>query len=301
MSSLYKKKLAIIHAKVDKLATKGKDQIWEYHKLIDEYINRGDYDNFTQSLYYFYGIDVAKYNGNITDIKNMTWSEILFQTRNSFQKKIRRIYESKEVFQQGYDIYSDSVVQLGLQISEPLSSTYSVTNSTQSVTPNRVGDYIYFTINDTNIYGMEVFKCEWILQDDILQPFLGTTQLFQKFKILATQSSYKTEISIYHGRQYLVRTFSRNNNFQYTLLNYKLDVSRNTVLGQLIEIESFTNDPAYFLQDKILASYQGFKKTYLEVIKTGTASIFVTYENPKLTEEQNLIKRYEAAITYLVS
>ncbi len=307
MSSDIRKKLEKLFNKIDKLAQKGKDKIYEYHQLVDEFIERGDFDNFTQTLYYYYDIDVSIYQGNIPDLKKKTWSEILFQTNTPFQKKLKRLYDSKVVYQQGFDVYSDAVVTLGFNISSPLSTTYSVTSSTQSITPYRVDDKIYFDVNHNfatssiPVYTMELFKCEWLTIDGVEQPYPKTLELFQRFKVLATQSTYLTEMSIYHGRQYLVKTFARNSNMQFTELNYKLDVTRNSLLGQIIEIDSYTDDPAYYQKDKGLAKFQGLRKTYLEVTKTGTASVYVTYENPAFTEDQNLLKRYEAAITYLIS
>lgn len=301
MSSKTRSTLSKISARIMKLAVKGKDQISEYHKLVDEFIERGDFDNYTQTLYYYFSIDVTKYNGNILDIKNKTWPDILFQTNTPLQKKIKKIYDDRQVFQQGFDVYSDSVVTIGLTISQPLSSTFSVTSSTQSVTPSRTGNYIYFTTNDPEIYRMELFKCEWITTNGVEQPFAKTLQLFQRFKMFATQSAYLTEISIYHGRQYLVRTFSRNSNIQFTELNYKLSVTRNTLLGQIIEVDSYEQDPAYYYRDPVLAVGSGDRKTFLEVRKTGTSSIYVTYQNPLWNEQQNLLKRYEVAVDYLIS
>lgn len=301
MSLETRKKLEKIFKKVDTLAQKGKDKLYEYYQLVDEFIDRGDFDNFTQTLYYYYDIDVSIYNGDIPKLKMNSWSEILFQTKTPFQKKIKRLYDSKSVYQQGFDVYSDSVVTLGFSFSTPLSSTYSNTSSTQSVVPSRVGDKIYFTINDNNIYSMELFKCEWITLDGIIQPYPKTLELFQRFRILATQSVYLTEMSIFHGRQYLIKTFSRNSNLQFTQLNYRLDVSRNSLLGQILEVDRYTDDPAYYEKDKGLAKFQGLRKTYLEVTKTGTYSIYVTYDNSAFTEDQNLLKRYEVAITYLLS
>ncbi len=308
MSSAIRKKLLKIYTKIDKLAVKGKDQIYEYHKLIDEYIDRGDFDNFTQTLYYYYTIDVSKYNGNILDIKNKTWPDVLFETNSTFQKKLKKVYNDSKTYQQGYDVYSEDVNTLSFQVSSPLSVTYSITNSTQSLVPSRVGNQIFFTYNDPgfvsptySVYGMELYKCEWITVNGIEKPFNKTLELFQTFRILATQSTYLTEMSVSHGREYLVRIFSRNSNLQFTQLNYKLSVTKNTLLGQITEVDDYQQDVKYYNQNSNLAQYLGLKNIYLEVTKTGTASVYVTYTNPAYTPEQNLLKRYEVALTYLLS
>lgn len=300
MSSDIRKKLEKYYYKIDKLAVKGKDRIFEYYKLVDEFIDKGEFDSFNQTLYYYYEINTSIYNGDIPKLKNKTWETILFQTNSSFQKKLKSLYDSKSVYQQGFDIYSDSVQTMGFQISEPLSVTYSVTTSTQSVTPFRYNDKIYFTVSD-DIYHMELFKCEWIVIDGIEQPYQKTLELFQRFRITASYSTYLSEMSTTHGRQYLVRTYSRNQNVDFTRLNYKLDVSRNSLLGQIMEIDTFSPQSNYYLQSKGFASKMGLGKTLLDVTKTGTYSVLIDTNSDSLSEEANLLNRYRIAIEYLLS
>lgn len=300
MSSDIRKKLEKYYYKIDKLAVKGKDRIFEYYKLVDEFIDKGEFDSFNQTLYYYYEINTSIYNGDIPKLKNKTWEAILFQTNSSFQKKLKSLYDSKSVYQQGFDIYSDSVQTMGFQISEPLSVTYSVTTSTQSVTPFRYNDKIYFTVSD-DIYHMELFKCEWIVIGGIEQPYQKTLELFQRFRITASYSTYLSEMSTTHGRQYLVRTYSRNQNVDFTRLNYKLDVSRNSLLGQIMEIDTFSPQSNYYLQSKGFASKMGLGKTLLDVTKTGTYSVLIDTNSDSLSEEANLLNRYRIAIEYLLS
>jgi hypothetical protein len=300
MSSDIRKKLEKYYNRIDKLAVKGKDKIFDYYNLVDEFIDKGEFDNFNQTLYYYYEINTSIYNGDLPKLKNKTWDLILFQTNSSFQKKLKSLYDSKSVYQQGFDIYSESVQTMGFQISEPLSVTYSVTTSTQSVTPFRYNDKIYFTISD-DIYHMELFKCEWILIDGIEQPYQKTLELFQRFRVSASYSTYLSEMSTTHGRQYLVRTYSRNQNVDFTRLNYKLDVSRNSLLGQIMEIDTFSPQSNYYFQNKGFANKMGLGKTLLDVTKTGTYSILIEDNNDSLSEEANLLNRYRIALDYLLS
>jgi hypothetical protein len=300
MSSDIRKKIEKYYNRIDKLAVKGKDKIFDYYNLVDEFIDKGEFDNFNQTLYYYYEINTSIYNGDLPKLKNKTWDLILFQTNSSFQKKLKSLYDSKSVYQQGFDIYSESVQTMGFQISEPLSVTYSVTTSTQSVIPFRYNDDIYFTISD-DIYHMELFKCEWILIDGIEQPYQKTLELFQRFRISASYSTYLSEMSTNHGRQYLVRTYSRNQNVDFTRLNYKLDVSRNSLLGQIMEIDTFSPQSNYYFQNKGFANKMGLGKTLLDVTKTGTYSILIEDNNDSLSEEANLLNRYRIALDYLLS
>jgi len=213
---------------------------------------------------------------------------------------LKVLYDSKNVYQQGFDIYSDSVQTMGFQISLPLSVTYSVTTSTQSVTPFRYNDNIYFTVSN-DIYHMELFKCEWIVIDGIEQPYQKTLELFQRFRISASYSTYLSEMSTSHGRQYLMRTYSRNQNVDFTRLNYKLDVSRNSLLGQIMEIDTFSPQSNYYLQSKGFATKMGLGKTLIDVTKVGTYSVLIDTNDDSFSEEANLLNRYRIAIDYLLS
>ncbi len=87
---------------IDKLAKKGKDQIYEYYKLIDEFINKEEYGYLEQTLYLYYKIEIINYT--VDDVKRKTWKEILFQTNSSFQTKLKKMYDSKKVYQTSFDI-----------------------------------------------------------------------------------------------------------------------------------------------------------------------------------------------------
>lgn len=300
MSSDIRKRLEKIYVKINKLAVKGKDRAVDYYALVDEFIDRGDFDDFTQTLYYYYEVDVTKYRDNIFDIKRRTWKDIQFQTTSNVQRKLKKLFDSNNLYQQGYDVYGDGINTISFNVSSPLSVTYSVTSSTQSISINRTGQQIYFTTNDSQIYSMELWKCQWSVINGLEQPVPKTLELFQRFNVYATQSTYLTELSVFHGRQYLIKTSARNTNIQFTSLNYKLDVDKNILLGQIKEVDVIIDDQRYLQKNNFISKYDGSLKTYLEVIK-GTFSIYVTYENPQLSEEQNLIKRYEAAISYLIS
>jgi hypothetical protein len=119
-----KSKIEKIFNKIDKLATKGKDQIQEYYKLIDELVDKGEYSYLEQCLCIFYEIEASSFS-NVGDIKTKTWNDILFLTNTSFSKKLKKLYDSKNVYQTAFDIHSDSVSIVGLVVSSPLSITPS--------------------------------------------------------------------------------------------------------------------------------------------------------------------------------
>jgi hypothetical protein len=102
-----KKKIEKIYSQIDKLATKGKEYIYEYYKLIDDLISKGEYNYYEMTLFYKYNISIID-NSNIKDSRSKTWNEILFQTNSSVSKKVKKILDTKGVYQMGFDIYKDS-------------------------------------------------------------------------------------------------------------------------------------------------------------------------------------------------
>lgn len=102
-----RKKIQKIFNQIDRLAVKGKEQIFEYHKLIDDLISKGDYNYFDLTLFYSYNININDYL-NLTDIKNKTWEEILFQTNSSISKKIKKMLDAKGVYQVGFNFFKES-------------------------------------------------------------------------------------------------------------------------------------------------------------------------------------------------
>ena len=297
-----KKKIEKIFNKIDKLATKGKDQIQEYYKLIDELIDKGEYSYLEQCLCIFYEIEASSFS-NVGDIKTKTWNDILFLTNTSFSKKLKKLYDSKNVYQTAFDIHSDSASIVGLTTSLPLSITYSTTSSTQSVTPSKNGNYVYLNTNDESVYKLDIFRAEWDMVDGTYQPIPRSLIPLQTIEVFATQSLYQTEIPISHGREYLVKSYSRKSlPNTFVRLNYKLTITKNSLIGKIVEIDTLTQKGEYFLQNKEFAKVMGNRTTYLEAIKTGaTQSYIINSESPSLSEEQNLINRYKIAVEYLLS
>lgn len=297
-----KKKIEKIFNKIDKLATKGKDQIQEYYKLIDELIDKGEYSYLEQCLSKFYEIEASSFS-NVVDVKTKTWNDILFLTNSSFSKKLKKLYDSKNVYQIAFDIHSDSASIVGLTVSLPLSITYSTTSSTQSVIPSKNGNYVYLNTNDESVYKLDIFRAEWDIVDGIYQPIPRSLKQLQTIEVFATQSLYQTEIPISHGREYLVKSYSRKSlPNTFVRLNYKLTITKDSLIGKIVEIDTFTQKGEYFLQNKEFAKVMGNRVTYLEAIKTGaTQSYIITSESLSLSEEQNLINRYKIAVEYLLS
>jgi hypothetical protein len=124
-----KKQIDRVYSKIDKLAKKGRDQIFEYIKLIDDLINKGNYGYFEQCLNIYYGIDTIKKYNNVIDIKANTWSLILFKTQNRFAVNLKSLYDSKGVYQVGLDFYTS----IGLSASIHIGQIQQITKYNQDI------------------------------------------------------------------------------------------------------------------------------------------------------------------------
>ncbi len=179
------KKINKIYNQIDKLATKGKEYVYEYYKLIDDIISKGNYSYLEVVFFYFYNIDINDEEFlSVDDVKKKTWNTVLFYTNSSLAKKIKKVYDDKSVYQVGFDIFKE------------------------------------------------------------------------------------------------------------------ID---NTKLGQIVEVDQFSPDSKYYIQNKDFARLMGTRVTYLEVTKTGaTSSVIIDTTDVKLSEENNLVNRYKNAINYLL-
>jgi len=298
---------------IDKIAKKGKDQIYEYYKLVDEFINKGEYGYFEQTLSLYYNIDIVDYKG-VDDVKRKTWPIILFQTNSSFQTKLKKMYDSKKVYQTSFDIYSQDIGHIQVPLSGPLGSTYSPISSTQSISIVNSSGQFYFETTDTDIFKVDIYQTKWVDVNGTEVP--STRRLIDQISVIATQSSYKTQIPAYES-QYLVSVSTRP---PLVVTNYKLELINDSYLGQIKEFEEYTPDVKYLIENMEFAKLMNQRKAYLEVTKGNTVYIIdsATHSNPSSLpssvgvvyvvvpdvsqiEDQNLLNRYSAAVDILLS
>lgn len=293
MSKEIRKKLEKIYTQIDKLAKKGKDNIFEYHKFVDDIINKGQYGDFEQCLYYYYEIDISD-STDFTLMKKNTWKEILFQTNSTFATKLKKIYDDRYVYQMSYDIYHEIT---GLTISIPLTTTYSISSVTQSISSSISGEFIYLNNIIESIYQIDIFKTSWgVTNSTYIFGSPSSSTLIQS--ISTTQSSYITSIPISYGQEYQIKSHYRTN----LEIDYKLVVTKNHLLGQIKETYEYTGDTKSLIDNKEYAKLMNTRKTYLEVLKSGYATAsMVTTDDDAISNEQNLLNRYTIAVDLLLS
>jgi hypothetical protein len=288
-----KRKTGKIYSQIDRLAKKGKDQLFEYYKLIDEIINKSEYGFFEQTLYIYYNIDPNSYR-SVDEIKKKTWPEILFQTNSSFQTKLKKIYDQKKVYQTGFEIYSIDLSYLQITTSSPMSQTFSVISTTQSVSFTRTDDFIYFNTTDSDIFKLDLYKTgEWIDINGVSAP--SSRRLIEQISV--TQSSTKLQIPTTHEGEYLVSVNSRS---PLVITNYKVSLSNDSLLGQIKEYDIYNPEVKYLVQNIDLAKAMGQKRTNLDVIKNNVVTTLSDYDET-ISEEQNLLNKYTIAIDILLT
>lgn len=285
-----RKQIDSIFRKIDKIALKGKDSFLEYYTLVDDLSKSGDYDNLLQCLYTHYEIDINKLP-TVDSVKKNTWNKILLMTQSLMSKRIKKLYDSKQVYQTGYDIWSSDPNFISIDLSNPLTATYSAATASAGITITRSNNTLNLNITNNNIYDITLYKTTWTD---------GQPSDLNKFQVITgiTQSTYKLEIPTTQDTEWLISTKERPN---YKVLNYSLLVSTNKYLGQIIEDGIYTDETKYYIKNREYARITKTRKTFLEVIKVGaTQSVFITDDNLKLSEDNNLYNRYVKAVNLLL-
>lgn len=289
---LYKKKLEKIFNQVAKIAFKGRDNKIEYTAYIDELIQKGDYGAFSQSMYYFLQIDVDMYV-DVSEVKEKTWPEVLYQLRTPFLKKLSDLYKKRKVYQSSFDIYSDDPNIVQLSLDGPLSATYSSIGSSQSISFTRQDEQLFVNVLDPTIFSVEFYKTSWSTGVPTEQQFLQT------IRHGTFSTTYQTNVPLSFSAEYLIRTLERNS---FAITNYKFIVTKNGLLGQVYERETEQLDPKYLYLNPGFSKAFGLIQYSLEVFKVGsTSSVIINEQNPTLSDVQNQVNNYKKALDYLLS
>jgi hypothetical protein len=210
-------------------------------------------------------------------------------------KRIKKLYDKKLVYQTGFDIYSSDTNLSTITLSNPLSSTYSTTNFSKGISVTYSNKVISLNRTNDNIYDVIISKAVWATASNIPTK----VQEFQKI-IGLTHSTYKTEIPTTHDTQWLITTYEKPG---YKVLNYKLNINTtNNYLGQIIEEGIYTDEYKYLIKNREYARITKTRKTFLEVKKFGaTQSVIIDQDNLQLSEDNNLYNRYVIAVNLLLS
>jgi len=265
MANLYQRKLAKIQNNLDKLASKGKDNISEYYKYIDELVDKGDFQAFQQCLYYYYKIDIDEVT-NLAEIKRTTWEQICFETNTPFLKKLKLMYDKKKVYQTSVDIYSLNINNINLSLSEPLSTTFSVTSLTSSFILTKEEDYsVNMNIIRDNLYSFKLYLSDWIDENGT---FVPSNPVEYQNILVGTFSEIQTQINLDLTKQWWIYTEERENilkNFTYSASF----ISSNPTASIIWNTDPDTT--GYVLNVSTSSSFETKLSSY-NSIKIGTSS-----------------------------
>jgi len=336
-----RKKVTKIFGQITKIAQKGRDNNLEYHKLIDDIVRKGDYSHLEICLSDIYNIDPTKY-GTIDELKRNTWEHILFETDAAFITGLKKIYKNNNVYQQGYEIRSEkndyTIVNVAGNIEHFLFKEEKIvidekwdkvekskyiqvgTHSQISITKNQTRlDDIQIEIFDPNIYQIDISKVIWATYSFAGEPsgyvespyelnMLNSIQAVGTQSFLDPGVIYKSKIPTTHGGDYLVKVKRRgetgwlSNELKMETYSYKVYIRKENLLGTIKEFDYHDPNSNYLYLNKKFATATGLKKTFIEVMKTGsTEPITIIYDNIYMSEEKNLLERYRIAINYLNS
>jgi hypothetical protein len=288
-----RKKINKIYSQIDKIALKGKDNYLEYCQYIDDSIEKFDYDNLLQCLYYNYYIDIEKLI-TVDDVKNKTWNQIRILTNLTLAKKIKKLYDSKKVYQTSFDMWSQDPKYFVINLSSPLSVTYSSASASAGINITRSNAILNINILNPKIYEIEISKAIWSGTPSIP----SNIEMYQQIKGI-TQSLYELEIPTSFDTQWLINTKERS---PFRELNYKFNLSTNKYLGQIIEIDDYNDETKYLIKNRQFARITKTRRNYLEVNKIGaTQSVILEDYDYSISDDENMYRKYVTAVNLLTS
>lgn len=109
-----KKKRLILktYRKIDKVAKNGKEAIFDYKKLIDDIVLNGEYQYLNEAMFKYYNIDISTFD-DIDSMKNNTFDIIRFNTKSTYEEKVKTFLQLQGVYQVGRSVYLNDNTYIG--------------------------------------------------------------------------------------------------------------------------------------------------------------------------------------------
>lgn len=102
--NLYRRNFEKLYNKINKLAQKGSDYIFEYYTLIDETVSFGQYSLLEDVMKVKYGINVRNFF-SVNDFKQNSFEIIRNLTNDLNAVNLQKLLDQKSVYQVGFYIY----------------------------------------------------------------------------------------------------------------------------------------------------------------------------------------------------
>lgn len=157
-------KVEKIFKRLTKLAEGGKANTMDFSRYLDELVKNGDLELFKTCMITRYFTNMSKYS-SVSAMKSGAWPIILNKTNAPFIEKLRLLYKSKKVYQQGEEIRSNDTSTMRFDLSETLTATFS-----SAATASKIGfslgtsDKLVMDILDPKIRKVNIYRVNWATQ-----------------------------------------------------------------------------------------------------------------------------------------
>ena len=101
----YRSEYNKIYTKINNIAKKGKDGVFDYYVLIDELIDNGQYSILQDVLINKYKVDSNIFK-SVQDLKHKTFSIIRSKTISNNQIELKKLYDKKNVYPIGFHYFN---------------------------------------------------------------------------------------------------------------------------------------------------------------------------------------------------
>lgn len=278
---------------IEKLARGGSMNESEYNSWFDETITNGDTSALNDCLSNYYSVDINKFSG-ISEMKAATWKAIMQNTADPVVQDLKNLYSSTGVYQQGYEIRSNSYKMASLELSPTLTTGLTATSIPNKIGLTNSGEMLTLQILDNQIYNINIKRADWATYST---PPKNVTMVKSIDRTTESTTTHDSQIPTGHGGAYIIdiKTKEPYNNFLY-----RLYVKRDDLLGTLKEEDVYeSDDPKFYIYSTAVRKALGQKKIVVMADRVDGTKAAFAYSDPKLSEDANLIKRYEQAIAWL--
>lgn len=100
----YRQELDKIYKKLDSLSQRGDDALMDFRDYIDQLVEYGQYGVLIDVMDLKYSIDIRGYK-SVEDMKKDVFKKIKFQTKSKFAKNLKTLFDTKNVYTNGYHYY----------------------------------------------------------------------------------------------------------------------------------------------------------------------------------------------------
>lgn len=137
------------YRKIDKIAKGGKEAIFDYKKLIDDIVLNGEYQYLNEVMFKYYNIDISTFE-DIDSMKNNTFDTIRFNTKSTYEEKVKTFLQLYGVYQVGRSVYLNDNTYIG--------DSYQEGDDYLVRTPNDIIETIVILETELETYKSSILK-----------------------------------------------------------------------------------------------------------------------------------------------